>query len=475
MTLAQLGYQRGNHTTWWGFSSTTPDCSVLNSPQFLGTSGNRILCQITGWCVDISPYSEYAEDERLVMAGTSFTFAGALDAGYGLWHVQLEEDPNAGSIFDLPIPANRVCEDEVEIVRKQEKIKLLRLSAFTVFTYLAILLVGFGLGYWLFFQDDHPWSHVAWTKMPDLPVGVWGTTAVEFQDQIFVIGGTDNSRLATNTIQVYNGGSKKWQQQQQFPIATIFGAAVTYNRALYYTGGETANQKSTQHMFTWDGHHWTPSRNMSHPRSEHAAVSFECSKCESKLFVLGGHPHPSATCDGFESKRVEAFNGKSWAPEEPMQVGRCLFSAVVSHNRNRLYAIGGDKTGSHVESFDGQVWRNENPMISQNTGYLRSTRSTRAAIFGNEIFVVGRIHIEVDTQSAIDIIEIGTLDKDGLVHWSLLGETGTFFKKSKSVMAGCIFRGKYWMIGGVEEGTTAASNQTWMFKVPRRWGRAISV
>jgi hypothetical protein len=67
-------YAIGNELHWWGFTSTTKDNKVLQTPTFFGTEGNtRTLFSLD--CIngiDISAYSDYAEAEVLLLPGAKF-------------------------------------------------------------------------------------------------------------------------------------------------------------------------------------------------------------------------------------------------------------------------------------------------------------------------------------------------------------------------------------------------------------------
>ena len=93
-------YAVGDEPIWWAFSSATASLSVLQSEQFLGTSGNRTIFQLkVRRAVDVSKYSAIkAEDERLILCGTPFKVTSKLNAGNGLWMVQMEEDVEAPAL-----------------------------------------------------------------------------------------------------------------------------------------------------------------------------------------------------------------------------------------------------------------------------------------------------------------------------------------------------------------------------------------
>jgi len=83
----------GENTIWWGFSSTTENLEILNSNQFLGNSGNRIIFSFT--CKkgkNIKSFSAIStEEEILILPGTIFKVIGILHAGNGFTMIQLEE------------------------------------------------------------------------------------------------------------------------------------------------------------------------------------------------------------------------------------------------------------------------------------------------------------------------------------------------------------------------------------------------
>ena len=69
----QATYAIGTQLHWWGFSSTTKTSKVLLSESFFGTQGERTLFMVDGINgIDVSPYSDFPEDEVLLMPGAKF-------------------------------------------------------------------------------------------------------------------------------------------------------------------------------------------------------------------------------------------------------------------------------------------------------------------------------------------------------------------------------------------------------------------
>lgn len=295
-----------------------------------------------------------------------------------------------------------------------------------------------------------------------MPIGVWGAgpTAAVFDNKIFVPGGGSSGRVS-DTVQVYDGDI--WTiSPQKLRKPSVLGAAISYKGNVYLTGGMDADLVPTSSVQKFASRGWSFSTRMILPRRQHAAVIFR-----DELFVLGGDVSAS---DSDGDTRVEAFDGASWKEKPSMQVPRRDFPAVVW--RDRLYAIGG-QVHSSVESFDGVTWRYEEPMNYPRQGHT-------ALIVGNDrIYLFGGIaNFHSSHPSAISqVLEIGTVDSDGKLTWSLSQEITSLWKSPKYSMASCIFDDEYWVIGGADSfgedhptlKSTHASTQAWVFDpLPKR-------
>jgi hypothetical protein len=88
-------FTKGKEIIWWGFSSTTKTANVLeNDPGFFPHSGERTLFMldcISG--VDISPYSDYPEDEVLLLPGACFEVEHTMapDVLGGVLHIVMRQ------------------------------------------------------------------------------------------------------------------------------------------------------------------------------------------------------------------------------------------------------------------------------------------------------------------------------------------------------------------------------------------------
>ena len=98
----------GKKYVWWAFSSCTESLEVLESQQFLGTSGERTLFNIN--CDNgkkVASYSSIStENEVILPPATQFVVKGKLNPSSGLYIVQLEETKPNFPLLELPITSS---------------------------------------------------------------------------------------------------------------------------------------------------------------------------------------------------------------------------------------------------------------------------------------------------------------------------------------------------------------------------------
>ena len=94
-------YQENSEHVWWPFSSCTSSVRVLESPNFLGTSGARTLFNVETFDGRlISEFSEYAtEDEILLLSGTRIRVVSVLKQPGGLTIIHVKQIKPSYSLF----------------------------------------------------------------------------------------------------------------------------------------------------------------------------------------------------------------------------------------------------------------------------------------------------------------------------------------------------------------------------------------
>ena len=89
---------------WWQFTSCTSRLEVMSDPMFLGTTGARTIFSIEAWnLVSIRDFSTLKhEEELLLLPGTYLEVVSTLDAGNGLWMIQLQQIKSPAMCDALP-------------------------------------------------------------------------------------------------------------------------------------------------------------------------------------------------------------------------------------------------------------------------------------------------------------------------------------------------------------------------------------
>ena len=99
-------YTQGDNVTWWAFSSCTSSINVLESEQYLGTSGPRTLFAIE--CLngkDIKHHSYFAqEDEILLLPCTHLQVISHLSSKENLFIIHLREVSPPFMLLEPPNP-----------------------------------------------------------------------------------------------------------------------------------------------------------------------------------------------------------------------------------------------------------------------------------------------------------------------------------------------------------------------------------
>lgn len=479
-------YPQGGRLTWYGFSSSTHSLSVLSSPQFLGTAGDRTLCHIKGRAVDISPFSMYeSEDERLIEAGATFVINHVLEHGNGLSQLVLVEDPTATPLFDFLPPADRRHIDVLEAeearqeaekrTRAEEKRKRRWVCAFFISTYIFLFVVGICVGMRLLAEPKES----LWEEFDKpIPNGTWGSSCWSSDDHGLCVLGGYNSH---NKVRCWKEQQGAWVTPRLLDgTLPALGQAVDYKGSVYYLGGKRLNASTDQVLKLSNGWVSTGTPRMISPRRQFAAVV-----CFDKLFVLGGVGGDVSAQSG--TNTVDRFDGSSWERlDEPhrMLQSRRDFQAVCI--KKRLYAIGGAISDpkhsgeSFEESYEERkgIWRQEQHLHIQRRGHSVLVWHHHIFVFGGSTFA---------TWSPTTWIEVGKFGHSGRLKWVMLDSSISVWLGATIAMAGCMYKEKAWMIGGFDttgyapsHSALEASNKTWrvdparlLEEANKNWARGL--
>ncbi len=222
-----------------------------------------------------------------------------------------------------------------------------------------------------------------WSNATAMPTPRSEITATNIGDDIYVIGGFDESGNALDVVEVYNVKNDSWKSITPLPKPLHHTAAASYHGKIYVAGGFISSEWiPSNQLFIYDPikNQWTEGKSMPTPRGALNALFVNWT-----LYALGGR-------DGAGILNInEAYDPitDSWTSKTPMPTGR--HHAASTSVDNKIYVTGGRIAGSspivnvnvnEMYDTDTEKWTAIEPMPSKRSGIA-------AAVVNNSIFVFG--------------------------------------------------------------------------------------
>ena len=202
--------------------------------------------------------------------------------------------------------------------------------------------------------------------------------------KLYVIGGYDENRGSTATVQVYNPTTDRWALAHLLPYAVNHNAAAVAGGRLYSFGaggGETF-------VYNPNNNSWSARASSHYVHSDTAAVGV----INDKIYIAGGTNTPS-------QRELEVYDpvANRWTVKAAMSVPRNHTAGGVINGQ--FYVVGG-RAGPNptaaLEVYNPQTntWSTRAPMPTARSGIA-------AAVVNNELWVFGgeeldALHAEVE-------------------------------------------------------------------------------
>jgi len=210
-----------------------------------------------------------------------------------------------------------------------------------------------------------------WETRAPMPVRRQELATGTLNGKVYVLGGYDENRRSTATVEVYNPATDSWAFAHPLPFAVNHNAAAVAAGRLYSFGagaGET---------FVYDpnANSWSARRSSHNVHGGTAAVGV----INDKIYVAGGTGTPS-------QRELEVYDpvANTWTVKAPMSVPRNHCAGGVINGK--FYVAGGRMAGSinALEVYDPQTnsWSARAPMPTARSGIA-------AAVVNNELWVFG--------------------------------------------------------------------------------------
>ena len=192
--------------------------------------------------------------------------------------------------------------------------------------------------------------------------------------KVYVLGGYDENRRSTATVEVYNPATDTWSFARSLPFAVNHNAAAVAAGRLYSFGagaGETF-------IYDANGNSWSARASSHFVHARTAAVGV----INDKIYVAGGTGTPS-------ERELEVYDpvANTWTVRAPMSVARnhCAGGAI----NGKFYVVGGrpgDFSLNALEVYDPQTntWSDRAPMPTARSGIAAAVVNDELWVFGGE-------------------------------------------------------------------------------------------
>jgi N-acetylneuraminic acid mutarotase len=224
-----------------------------------------------------------------------------------------------------------------------------------------------------------------WTKATSLPEPLHHTAAASYNGKIYVVGGYTATGSPSNKLFIYDPVWDKWQEGKPMPTARGALNVNFINGTLYAIGGASDRPLNSNEAYDASRDTWTSKALM--PTARHHAGS---AVVDGKIFVIGGRI--SGSLENISVNEAYDPEQDKWITNlEDMPSTRSGIAGAASpvNSSSNIYVFGGEepsKTFNNNEKYDAKTnkWTIEPPMPTARHGLA-------AAVFteGNKIYVIG--------------------------------------------------------------------------------------
>jgi len=223
-----------------------------------------------------------------------------------------------------------------------------------------------------------------WTAGAPMPTPRTEVTAAVLRDDIYVIGGFDESSQVTEIVEVYNITNNTWTKAAPLPEPLHHTAAASYNDKIYVVGGYTAPWSPSNKLFIYDPveNKWQEGNPMPTARGA-LNVNF----INGTLYAIGGSSDRPLNSNEAYDPSSDAWASKASMPTARHHAG----SAIVDGN---IFVIGGRISGSLENISINEAYDPEQDKWITNLEAMPSKRSGIAAaaaspVNSSDIYVFG--------------------------------------------------------------------------------------
>lgn len=288
----------------------------------------------------------------------------------------------------------------------------------------------------------------SWKGGEDLPVPVQRAMSVTWQDTPVVLGGwrTEGANTEVATDQVWRVVNSRWMQLPPLLQPRAAAAAAVVGDRIVVTGGVDAGGRVLNTTEVYDGTGWTLGAPMPTPRQLLGAASDG-----TLVYAVGG---TNATGD---LTAVEAYDpsADTWTTMPALPAPRSDFGVAVTDAR--LVAVGGIAEGRPLKSVTAFDLTTATWTDLPDLGTAR--RGAAVAAVGKTVYAIGGSTGTGEGQatSSSEALKLKPRTPLPAAQWRSLPDAPT----ARLMMAWTVLDDKIWLIGGMREGETLQTVETY--------------
>jgi N-acetylneuraminic acid mutarotase len=227
-----------------------------------------------------------------------------------------------------------------------------------------------------------------WTKAAPLPEPLHHTATASYDDKIYVVGGYTAPWSPSNKLFIYDPVQNKWQEGNPMPTARGALNVNFINGTLYAIGGSSDRPLSSNEAYDPSNNTWTSKALM--PTARHHAGS---AVVDGKIFVIGGRISGSleniSVNEAYDPEQDKWITNLEAMPSKRSGIAAAAAASPVNGSSSNIYVFGGEepsKTFNNSEKYDAKTnkWTSEPPMPTARHGL--------GAVYveqDNKIYVIG--------------------------------------------------------------------------------------
>jgi serine/threonine-protein kinase PknK len=287
----------------------------------------------------------------------------------------------------------------------------------------------------------------SWKGGDELPVPVQHAMAVTWSGTPVVLGGwrTEGTDTKVATDRVWRVVNSKWVELPPLLAPRAAAAAAVVGDRIIVTGGVGADGQLLNTTEIFDGTSWTSGAPLPTPRQLMGVAADE-----KAVYTVGGTSGTNAL------KTVESYDpvANKWTTLADLPEARSDLGAAISDGR--LIAIGGEAGGralANVDALDltALTW---SPLPDLAT----ARHGAAVAAVGKSVYAIGGSTGASDREvtASAEALKLPARVPQPAAAWHALPDAPT----ARLMMAWAVLDGKIWIAGGIRDGETLATVET---------------